>query len=148
MINLPGKNRAMKTHKPWIMRLPAGLRKQPAWIFIGLLIGFAGLSYVGGFTESSVSRAVGTVGLRVWGAVLTFSGFAVVLATLRAHPALEKLALRTLSICMAVYGGWLTLDAELNRIVMSIVLLLILIVLAEIRVAVLKMLLGGGHDVE
>ena len=130
------------------MRLPAGLRKQPAWVFIGLLIGLAGLSYVGGFTESSVSRAVGTVGLRVWGGVLTFSGFAVVLATLRGRPALEKLALRILSICMAVYGGWLTIVVELNRVVMSTVLVLILIGMAEIRVAVLKMLLGGGVNAE
>jgi hypothetical protein len=93
------------TKTPWVMRLPRGLRDQPAWVFIGFLVTLGGLGFVTGLTESSVSQAIGTTGLRVWGAVLLLSGLGVLSATLSAKPALEKLALRVLSLCMFVYVG-------------------------------------------
>lgn len=126
---------------PLILRLPRGLREEPAWVFIGLLVGLVGASYLIGFSESSISVAVGPSGLQLWGGALAFSGFAVVYATIRARPALEKLALRLLSVCMFLYGGWLPLVIGPRRAAMSIALTLILIALAEIRVAVLKLLL-------
>lgn len=134
----------MDKHKariPWIMRLPPGLREQPAWVFIGFLIGIVGLTYVTGVSDSSVARAVGDAGLRVWGCFLAFSGFGVVYATIAAKPALEKLTLRVLSLCMFVYQGWLLAVVDWRRAAMSCVLVLILISLAEVRVAVLKTLL-------
>ena len=129
---------------PLIMRLPPGLREQPAWIFIGILIGFTGLSYVSGFTESSVADLVGRTGMRVWGAFLTFAGFGVVVATLKGAPALEKLALRVMSICLTVYALWLATAVDVRRLVMTAVLVGILVLLAEIRIAVLKMLFRQG----
>jgi hypothetical protein len=130
-----------KARIPWIMRLPQGLREQPAWVFIGLLIGSIGVTYVTGVADSSITRAVGEAGLRVWGSFLVFSGFGVVYATVRAKPALEKLTLRILSLCMFVYQGWLLTVVDWRRALMSCVLVLILISLAEVRVAVLKTLL-------
>lgn len=133
-----GKNKA---RIPWIMHLPQGLREQPAWVFIGFLIGLVGTTYVTGLTESSISEAVGEAGLRIWGLFLMFSGYGVVFATIKARPALEKLSLRVLSLCMFVYQGWLLSVVDWRRAAMSFVLVLVLISLAEIRVAVLKTLL-------
>lgn len=131
--------------KPWIMRLPGGLREQPAWVFIGLLIGLAGLGYVTGLSDSSIKQAIGEVGLRVWGTVLMLSGFAVTVATVRARPALEKLALRVMSICMLAYMGWLLTIVDFRRAAMSLVLVLVLVGLAEIRIGFLKLLLQIGE---
>lgn len=135
----------MRVRRPWILRLPRGLREQPAWVFIGILVGFAGLSYLFGYTESSVAKAIPQIGLQIWGFLLTFSGFGVVLAVLRSRPALEKFALRVLSVCLLVYMGWLTTVVDFRRLVLSVVLTLALVVLAEIRIAVIKMLLQGRH---
>lgn len=133
--------RKRRPRRPWVMRLPVGLRDQPAWVFIGLLIGLVGLSYVSGLTESNISRAVGITGLRVWGAFLMFSGFGVVWATITGSPALEKFTLRILSLCMFVYSGWLMAVVDWRRAAMTVLLASILIVLAEIRVSVLSALL-------
>lgn len=135
---MSGKN--ARPRLPWIMRLPQGLRDQPAWVFIGFLVGLSGISYLMGLTESSISQAVGTTGLRVWGACLALSGFGVVYATIRARPVAEKLALRLLSLCMLVYGGWVLTIVDIRRAAMTLVLVLVLVVLAEIRVAVLRAL--------
>jgi hypothetical protein len=139
-------NKAHKPPLPWIMRLPTGLREQPAWVFIGILVGLAGVGYLTGLTESSISQTIGTTGLRVWGAFLAFSGFAVTWATIRASPVLEKLALRILSLCLFVYGGWLSLVIDFKRVAMSLVLILTLIFLAEVRVAVLRALFKTADD--
>lgn len=130
-----------KARIPWIMHLPQGLREQPAWVFIGFLIGLVGITYVTGVADSSITMAVGETGLRIWGCFLVFSGFGVVYATVAASPALEKLTLRVLSLCMFVYQGWLLSVVDWRRALMSCVLVLVLISLAEIRVAVLKTLL-------
>lgn len=132
-----------RRHKPWIMRLPRGLREQPAWIFIGAMIGLAGVSYLTGLTESSVSRAVGPVGLQIWGAILAVSGFGLVFAVIHADPILERLTLRGLSVCIIVYLAWLFTIVEWDRLVMSAVLVLILVFIAEIRIAVLKVLISS-----
>lgn len=131
---------------PWIMRLPSGLREQPAWIFIGFLIGLAGVSYLTGFTESSISQAIGPLGLRIWGGVLAASGFGIVFATFRADPALERFVLRVMSISMAVYMGWLFAVVAWDRLIMSLALVLILDGIAEIRIAVLKVLLKTDRE--
>lgn len=128
------------TKTPWIMRLPRGLREQPAWVFIGVLVTLGGLGFVTGVTESSVSQAIGTTGLRIWGALLLISGLGVLSATLSARPALEKLALRVLSLCIFVYAGYLLTIVDWKRAAMNVVLCGVLIGLAEIRIATLKAL--------
>lgn len=131
---------------PWILRLPAGLRHQPAWVWIGLLLGLAGVSYVVGFTESSITEAVPPATVRVWGFFLAFGGFGVMVATLRADAALEKLALRVMSVCMAVYMGWLLVVVDFRRAVFGLALVVSLIGLAEVRIAVLKLWLNSKDD--
>lgn len=110
-------------------------------MFIGLLIGLAGVGYLLGVNQSNITEAVGTTGLRIWGGCLTLAGFGVVYATMAAKPALEKFTLRLLSLCMFVYTGWLVTVAPLSRLVMTIVLVSALIVMCEIRVVTLKWLL-------
>lgn len=132
---------------PWILRLPAGLRHQPAWVWIGLLIGLAGVSYVVGFTQSSVTDEVDRVTVRIWGAFLALGGFGVTYATLSARAALEKLALRVMSACLAVYIGWLLVVVDFRRAVFGFALVVSLIGLAEVRIAVLKLWLNS-HDEE
>ena len=129
-----------KPHRPWITRLPTGLREQPAWVFIGFMVGLVGVSYVTGLTQSSIAQAVGPIGIRIWGAFLMASGFGVVWATIRAKHALERMALRFLSTCMFVYLGWLLTVVPIRRASMAVLLGLVLIGLAEIHMAVLKSL--------
>lgn len=105
------------------------------------MVGSVGVAYVSGVADSSITRAVGEVGLRVWGSFLVFSGFGVLYATIKARAPLERLTLRILSLCMFVYQGWLLTVVDWRRAAMSCVLVLVLIVMAEIRVAVLKTLL-------
>lgn len=133
---------------PWTTRLPRGLRDQPAWVFIGLLVGLAGIAYLLGVSQSNITQAVGATGLRIWGGFLALAGFGVVYATMAARMALEKLALRWLSLCMGVYTGWLMTVAPLSRLAMTIVLVSFLIVMCEIRVATLKWLLRAGRHVD
>lgn len=137
-----------KQKLPWILRLPRGLREQPAQLFIGILVGLAGVSYLLGVSQSTVTQAVGATGLRIWGALLALSGFGVVYATVRARPALEKLALRILSTCMFVYAGWLLAVVPLSRLGLTVALVLALVSLSEIRIAVLKVMLRGEPRAE
>lgn len=127
---------------PLIMRVPRGLREQPAWVFIGVLLALSGLSFAVGFTESMVAQAIGELGLRVWGSALTLSGVLLVAAVVKAKPALEKLALRTMTCTLMAYMGYLLLVAPFKRTVMSVVLTLILCGLAEFRVSHLKALMA------
>lgn len=133
---------------PWTTRLPRGLREQPGWVFIGLLVGLAGVGYLTGLGQSNITEAVGTTGLRIWGGFLALAGFGVVYATMAAKPALEKLALRWLSLCMFVYTGWLMTVAPLSRLAMTTVLVAALIGFCEIRVATLKWLLRAERHVD
>lgn len=120
--------------KPWIMRVPPGVREQPAWIFIGLLIAVAGLGYVLGTTTSIITEAIGSRGIRIWGGTLMVSGVLVVLATATARVALEKFALRILATNMFAYAGWVLIVVPLNRVGTTVVLCGALVALAEFRV--------------
>lgn len=135
-----------KVRPPLLMRLPPGLRDQPAWVFIGFLVGMVGLSYLTGITESSISHAVGKTGLHVWGAFLMCSGFGVVWATISANHALERFTLRLLSLCLLVYMGWLLTVVDWRRAVMNVALTIVLVFLAEVRVAVLRSLLRAVDE--
>lgn len=131
---------------PLILRLPVGLCEQPAWVFIGSLIFLTGLSYLSGFTESMISHAIGTVGLRVWGGILSLAGFLLVWATIAARPSLEKLSLRIMSCSLAAYAGYLLTVTSFTRAGMSVVLTLLLIGIAEIRVWSLTALIRRSED--
>ncbi len=125
----------------WIMRLPTGVRQQPGWLFIGLLVFLSGLSFMLGVTTSTIQEAIGKTGLRGWGAFLAVTGLLVVYATWRAKPSLEKMALRWLILSVLSYASWLLTVVSWRQSVMSVVLSLILCVLAEIRVGFLKLTL-------
>lgn len=127
---------------PLIMRMPRGLREQPAWVFIGVLFIFSGLTFAAGIAESMVAKAIGNVGLRIWGTVLTLAGVLLVAAVLKAKPALEKLALRTMTCTLMAYAGYLLLVAPFTRTVLQVVLVLILCGTAELRVIHLKALMA------
>jgi hypothetical protein len=125
--------------KSWVMRLPRGLREQPAWVFIGTISSVTGLSYLLGFAQSTaINRVLDPNFLRVWGGFLLFAGSLVVYATIWANRALERLSLRFLSVGYLVYLGWVLTAAPVNRAMVTTVACVSLIGLAEIRVAVLK----------
>lgn len=126
----------------WVMRLPPGLRNQPGWIFIGTLCFLAGLSYVIGIAEStSVTRVLDQGYLRAWGGTLGVSGLLVVVSTWASNTALERMSLRFLSLSFLVYMGWILVAIPWNRAVFTVIMGLALVVLAEIRVAVLTAVL-------
>lgn len=121
------------------MNLPRGLRDQPAWVFVGTISAFTGLSYLLGFAQSTaINRVLDPNLLRVWGGFLLFTGTLVVYSTVGATRALERLSLRFLSVGYLVYLGWVLTAAPLNRAMVTTVACVSLIGLAEIRVAVLK----------
>jgi hypothetical protein len=74
------------------------------------------------------------------------SGIGVLAATVSARPAMEKLALRSMSLCMFVYVGWILVVVDWRRSAMTVMLGLMLIWLAEIRVAALKGLYRVAED--
>lgn len=124
------------------MRLPGGLREQPAWIFIGTLCTLAGLSYLVGLAESnSITQVLSPVWLRVWGGVLFVSGALIVGSVWSRNKALERMALRFLSLGLLVYMGWILVSVPLERAAMSAAMDFALVGLSEIRVAVLTMVL-------
>lgn len=130
------------------MRVPIGIREQPAWIFIGFLFTLVGLGYVTGFTESTISKAVGDTGLRWWGVALTVSGGLLIAATVKARPALEKLALRILICNMLAYVGWLVAVAPMQKLATTLLLSGALSVLAEFRVRHLTLVIDRAHEIE
>lgn len=105
------------------------------------MIALVGLGYATGFTESAIVRAVGETGMRVWGWSLLISGGLVVVGTIRAGVALEKLALRVLTCNMIVYGGWLLSITSARKAAMTLGLALLLAVTAELRVLQLRALI-------
>lgn len=135
------------------MKLPVGLREQASWVFIGLFITITGLSFALGLSQSAVTRAIGQDGLRAWGVFLVVTGVMVTVATWKAKPALEKMALRWLAFAMIAYSAWLLTVVPLRQTGVTIALAAILIGTAEIRVGYLKLLLaskvprtGGAQD--
>jgi hypothetical protein len=131
-----------KSKVPWVMRLPGGLREQPAWIYIGALCTLAGLSYLLGFAESNtITQVLAPVWLRVWGGFLLVSGALVGGSTWFGNKPLERLSLRFLSLCLLVYMGWILAAVPFNRATLTVTTVVALVGLSEIRVAVLKMVL-------
>lgn len=125
---------------PWVMRLPGGLREQPAWIFIGTLTALVGFSYLVGLAESvSITRIVDQTWVRGWGGFLMLAGTLVVFATWTRNKPLERMSLRLLSLGFLVYMGWLLTVLPWSRAALTVGMCLSLFVLAEIRVAVLTM---------
>jgi hypothetical protein len=124
------------------MRTPRGLREQPAWVFIGVMVLLTGLSYMTSFTESMVSRAIGDLGLRIWGALFAGSGLLLVIATVGSKASLEKLALRTMTCTLLSYAGYLMTVAPVRRAAFTVVLVLLLSGLIEFRVYQLKTLIN------
>lgn len=122
------------------MRLPGGLREQPAWIFIGTLCGLAGLSYMIGLAESnSITQVLDPLWVRVWGGFLFLAGLLVVASTWMRNRPLERMSLRMLSLGFLIYMGWLLTVLPWSRAALTVGMCLSLFVLAEIRVAVLHM---------
>lgn len=127
---------------PWVFRLPPGLREQPAWVFIGTLVAFAGLGYLLGISDSrTLSQVISDDVQRVWGGVLFVAGFLVVYSTIRANKPLEKLALRVQSVALLLYMGWILTAIALSQATLTIALCICLAGLSEIRIAVITVLL-------
>lgn len=120
------------------MRLPRGLREQPAWVFIGTLSAVTGLTYLLGISQSAVSRILDEGWLRGWGGFLFLAGVLVVISTIMGNRPLERLSLRFLSLGFLVYLGWILTAVPPTRAMFTSVTCLSLVGLAEIRVAVLK----------
>ena len=127
------RKRGQRGKPPLMLRVPPGLRDRPLWVFMGFMTFVGGLSYVAGFAESTISSAVTKNGLRVWGVVFAIAGLGLMVATLKAKRALEKLALRAFSASLLVYGGWLLVVVPFQRAVIPALYVLLLAVTAETR---------------
>ena len=127
------RKRGQLSKPPLMLRIPPGLRDRPAWVFIGFMTFVGGISYVAGFAESTISTAVTKNGLRVWGAVFAIAGLGLMLATMKAKPALEKLALRVFSASLLVYGGWLLVVVPIQKAMIPVIYVFLLAVVAELR---------------
>lgn len=124
------------------MRLPGGVRDQPSQIFIGALLALSGLSYLLGLAEStSITRVLDPTWLRVWGGFLFVSGCLTVWSTWMARRPLERMALRFMSLGLLVYLGWILAAVPVARALFTLALIASMIVLSEIRVAVITVLL-------
>ncbi len=135
---------AKRRRKPWILRLPQGIRNNPAWIFIGGLFAISGLSLMFGLAEpTTISRALPPFFLNVWGGCITAGGLTLVWATVRIDFLLEKFILRVLSVLIILYGGWAIAVVGLSRAAVTSVLILMLSVIFEIRLAVINLVVRG-----
>lgn len=124
------------------MKLPVGVREQPGWLFVGLLFTTVGLSYLFGVSESTtVSQVLGSGGLRLWGGFLSFSGVLVIIGTWNRNLALEKLALRLLSLGLLAYMGWVITIVPISRATFVVALCASFAGLSEIRIATIKAVL-------
>lgn len=124
------------------MRLPRGLREQPAWVFVGTLTIATGLSYLTGLaSSSSIVRVMDPMWLKVWGGFELLSGVLVLFSTIKGDRALERLSLRFLSLGFLMYLAWVLTAVPLSRAMVTTVSCISLAGLAEIRIAVLKVVL-------
>lgn len=124
------------------MRLPRGLREQPAWVFIGTLTAATGLSYLLGVANSAtVSKVLEHGWLRAWGGFLLVAGVLVVISTVTTNRPLERMSLRFLSIGYLMYLFWVLTVIPPTRAMVTVVACISLAGLAEIRVAVIKVIL-------
>jgi hypothetical protein len=136
----------MPIPKSWVLNMPRGLREQPGWVFIGMMVSLSGIGFATGATTSAVNIAIGDVGLRVWGGILALVGALVVWATIHHVPAHEKLSLRLLALAIVGYVAWLLTVVPFSQASMAIVLATILIGLCEIRVGFLKIIINYDDD--
>lgn len=135
-------SKTVRKHRSWVMHLPKGVREQPGWILIGLLAAATGLSYLLGISSSAtVSRVLEHGWLQAWGGFLFLAGALVVSSTITANRALEKLSLRFLSLGFLVYLAWVLTVIPPTRAMVTVVTCLSLVGMAEIRVAVIKVVL-------
>lgn len=135
----------MSNRMPWILRLPAGVRNNPAWIFIGSFFMISGFTLVTGVGGSPTVKAVlPPYFMNIWGALILLGGGGLIYATIKADILLERLLLRTLSISLVVYLVWIIGAAGIGRSIVSTALGLTLVVIFEIRVAVIKQLINTG----
>lgn len=100
-----------------------------------------GLGYATGGAHSMLTEAIGTLGLRLWGASITATGVFLMMATAKAKPSLEKFALRVLSSNLFAYAAWLLTVVPFARAGTTVILTASLIVLAEFRVLHLRQLM-------
>lgn len=125
---------------PWLFRLPNGLQHQPESVFIGLLCVLTGLSYAVGLSSSNrLTERLNPTYLKAWGGFLLISGLLIIYSVIREQYALEILSRRFLSICIAVFLVWITLIVGVTNAAITVMLGTGLIVLGEIRIAVLKL---------
>lgn len=125
-----------------MMRLPQGLRDQPAQVYLGTLAAIAGLSYLLGIAESTtITRVLDAGWLRIWGGFLFVSGALVIWSTWTSTKALERMSLRFLSLGLLVYMGWILAAVPLARATLTVATIMALVGYTEIRVAVIKALL-------
>lgn len=136
----------MQSRKSWVMRLPRGLREQPAWAYVGILCAVGGLSYMLGVSESTIIQVLDKNWVRAWGGFLFISGMLVVISTVIANRPLEKLSLRFLSLGLWMYMGWVIVAVSFLRATVVIIACTSLIIFSEIRIAVLKILLRPLPD--
>lgn len=136
-----------KSKPPLIMRLPRGLREQPAEVFIGVMVALVGLAYATGFSNSVIAREMGPQWQLVWGFILMTVSLVRVFATIRAKPAFERLALRAFTCTLLVYTGWLMTITSLRNATLTIIFAIVLAGLAEIRVWLLKAIINRADRV-
>lgn len=139
------KTKPTAVKPPWVLWLPPGVRERPSWVFIGTLVALTGLTYVFGLTTSSIALVIGAVGLKIWGGILSASGFGVIVATVRNNPAFEKLALRFMSLSIFAYVAWIITAVGIGRAAMTLVFGAFLITSCEIRSAFIRLMLNNPN---
>lgn len=133
-------------HKSWVMRLPRGIREQTGWLFIGAMTAISGLTYLLDFSTSIIAQFVDKIWLQAWGGFLFVTGILLVIATSMANRPLEKLALRFLSLGILIYMGWVVAVAPIDRAAITMFLCVAFMIVAEVRVAVIRILLKPLPD--
>ncbi len=138
-----------RRRKPWILRLPRGVRANPAWIFIGFLFFVSGASLLTGLAEpTTISRALPPFFLNVWGGCIAAGGLTLIWATVKIDILLEKFILRVLSVLIVLYGGWAISAVGIGRAAVTTVLILMIVVVFEIRLAIINLIIRGVSDHE
>ncbi len=128
--------------RSWVSRLPLGIQEQAGWLFIGILFFLSGLTYALGISESTVvTKAIGPTPLHFWGVGLAFGGGLLSYAIIRSRIVMERLALRFSSISILVFLGFVIVSVPVINAVFSVALGSSLVLLMEIRAAVIKDLL-------
>lgn len=130
--------RGRHARKPFMARLPIGVREQPALMFIGLMTFNVGVGFATGLTTSSVMLILSDTGLRIWGGVLATISVMLMVAVGRGVPSFEKLALRIYTCGLFSYAGWLLTVTDVRRSATTASLVVAFIGVAEIRIWFLK----------